>query len=140
VAESTPFAEETTVPQFAFDHVHLRSPDPDATAAWFVDALEAKQVRRQEGPTSLRVVLDLGGLSLFIDRVPAGTHGTPPAPFLGIEHLALAVTGIDAVVEELRAKGVRIVMEPNNPNPTTRIAFLEGPENVRVELLERSPA
>jgi len=124
--------------RFAFDHVHLRSPDPDATGAWFVDHLEARPVRRQEGPGSLRVVLDLGGLNLFIDRVPAETPGVPPAPFLGIEHLALAVTGIDAVVESLRARGVRIVMEPNNPNPTTRIAFLEGPEKVRVELLERS--
>jgi len=126
--------------RFAFDHVHLRSPDPDATGAWFVQVLEAKQIRRQEGPGSLRVVLDLGGLNLFIDRVPAETPGVPPAPFLGIEHLALAVTGIDALVEELRGKGARIVMEPNNPNPTTRIAFLEGPENVRVELLERKSA
>ncbi|WP_458093740.1 VOC family protein [Roseomonas sp. WA12] len=125
--------------RFAFDHVHLRSPDPDATGAWFVESFEAVQVRRQETPTSLRVVLDLGGLNLFIDRVPASTPSVPPAPFLGIEHLALAVTGIDAVVEELRAKGVRIVMEPSNPNPTTRIAFVEGPEQVRVELLERSP-
>ena len=125
--------------RFAFDHVHLRSPDPDATAAWFVESFEARHVRRQETPTSLRVVLDLGGLNLFIDRVPEGTPSVPPAPFLGIEHLALAVTGIDAVVEELRAKGVRIVIEPNNPNPTTRIAFVEGPERVRVELLERAP-
>ena len=124
--------------RFAFDHVHLRSPDPDVTGAWFTDNLEAVHVRRQEGPGSLRVVLDLGGLNLFIDRVPASTPGVPPAPFLGIEHLALAVKGIDAIVEELRGKGVRIVMEPNNPNPTTRIAFIEGPENVRVELLERS--
>ncbi|SHJ57602.1 Glyoxalase/Bleomycin resistance protein/Dioxygenase superfamily protein [Roseomonas rosea] len=126
--------------RFAFDHVHLRSPDPDVTGQWFEDHLEAKRVRRVEGPNSLRVILDLGGLNLFIDRVPAGTPSVPPAPFLGIEHLALAVKGIDALVEELRGKDVRIVMEPNNPNPTTRIAFIEGPENVRVELLERSAA
>lgn len=126
--------------RFAFDHVHLRSPDPDATGQWFVDVLEAKPVRRVEGPNSLRVILDLGGLNLFIDRVPAGTPSVPPAPFLGIEHLALAVTGVDAIIEDLRGKGVRIVIEPNNPNPTTRIAFIEGPENVRVELLERKPA
>ncbi|WP_424136824.1 VOC family protein [Roseomonas chloroacetimidivorans] len=124
--------------RFAFDHVHLRSPDPDATGAWFVEMLEAKQVRRLEGPNSLRVILDFGGLNLFIERVPPNTPSPPPAPFMGIEHLALAVKGIDAIVEELRGKGVRIVMEPNNPNPTTRIAFIEGPENVRVELLERS--
>ncbi|MFH5924071.1 VOC family protein [Roseomonas xinghualingensis] len=124
--------------RFAFDHVHLRSPDPDATAAWFVDYLEATPKARTEAGNSLRVVLDFGGLNLFIDRVPAHTPGTPPAPYLGIEHLAVAVKGIDAIIEELRGKGVRIVMEPNNPRPNVRIAFVEGPENVRVELLERS--
>ena len=125
--------------RFAFDHVHLRSPDPDATAAWFTDHLEARPKARNEGPSGLRVVLDLGGVDLFIDRVPAATPGTPPAPFLGIEHLALAVTGIDAVVEAMRGQGVRITTEPFDIRPGTRIAFIEGPESVRVELLERMP-
>jgi len=124
--------------RFAFDHIHLRSPDPDATAAWFVEHLTAEQTGRNEGPTSLRVILDLGGVNIFIDRVPATTPGNPPAPFLGIEHLAVTVTGIDAVIEEMRSKGVRVVVEPNDVRPGTRIAFIEGPENVRVELLERS--
>ncbi|WP_043836082.1 VOC family protein [Muricoccus aerilatus] len=124
--------------RFAFDHVHLRSPDPDATAAWFVEHLTAEKKGRNEGPTSLRVTLDLGGVDIFIDRVPATTPGNPPAPFLGIEHLAVTVKGIDAVIEEMRSKGVRVVMEPNDVRPGTRIAFIEGPENVRVELLERS--
>lgn len=124
--------------RFAFDHVHLRSPDPDATAAWFVEHLTAEQKARNEGPTSLRVTLDLGGVNVFIDRVPATTPGCPPAPFMGIEHLAVTVKGIDAVIEEMRSKGVRVVVEPNDVRPGTRIAFIEGPENVRVELLERS--
>ena len=124
--------------RFAFDHVHLRSPDPDATAAWFVEHLTAEPKGRNEGPTSLRVMLDLGGVNVFIDRVPASTPANPPAPFLGIEHLALTVSGIDAIIEDLRAKGVRVVMEPNDVRPGTRIAFIEGPENVRVELLQRS--
>ena len=123
--------------RFAFDHVHLRSPDPDATAAWFVEHFDCAQKGRNEGPSSLRVMLDLGGVNVFIDRVPASTPGNPPAPFLGIEHLAVAVTGIDAIIEEMRAKGVRVVVEPNDVRPGTRIAFVEGPENVRVELLQR---
>ena len=124
--------------RFAFDHVHLRSPDPDATAAWFVEHLTAEQKGRNEGPASLRVTLDLGGVDVFIDRGPAATPSCPPAPFLGIEHLAVTVKGIDAVIEGMRSKGVRVVVEPNDVRPGTRIAFIEGPENVRVELLERS--
>ena len=124
--------------RFAFDHLHLRSPDPDATAAWFVEHLDCAKKGRNEGPSSLRVMLDFGGVDIFIDRVPASTPGNPPAPFLGIEHLAVAVSGIDTIIEEMRAKGVRVVMEPNDVRPGTRIAFVEGPENVRVELLQRS--
>jgi catechol 2,3-dioxygenase-like lactoylglutathione lyase family enzyme len=138
VVGSTRSADGKAMPRFTFDHIHLRSPDPDATGRWYVETLEARQVGRMEGTGSLRVTLDLGGLAVFIDRVPAGTAFPPPTPFLGVEHLALAVTAIDAVVEELRGKGVRIVTEPTSPRPGVRIAFIEGPERVLIELLERS--
>ena len=40
-------------------------------------------------------------------------------------------------VEELRSKGAEIVVEPHEIRPGVKIAFVRGPENVRIELLER---
>jgi len=33
------------MPNYAWDHIHLRSPDPEATAAWFERMLGAQVIR-----------------------------------------------------------------------------------------------
>ena len=55
----------------------------------------------------------------------------------GLDHFGLKVTGIDAIVADLKKKGAEFTMEPNDIRPGVRIAFLRGPEGVSIELLER---
>ncbi len=86
----------------------------------------------------LRVIVALGGVRLFIEAVPPGTHAAPEPPYLGLEHIGLAVTRLDDVAAALKRKGAEFVVEPCSPRPGTRIAFVRGPENVRIELIERS--
>ncbi len=54
------------------------------------------------------------------------------------EHLALEVDGdLAAVVERLRAQGVKILKEPKkSPGGSRAIAFVEDPSGIPVELLE----
>ncbi|HTJ28158.1 MAG TPA: VOC family protein [Candidatus Limnocylindria bacterium] len=54
------------------------------------------------------------------------------------EHLALEVDGeMPAVIEDLRAKGVKILKEAKkSPSGTRWIAFVEDPNGIPVELLE----
>ena len=42
------------MPRYGFDHIHLRSPELDATAAWFQDKLGAEVVRLRKTSTALR--------------------------------------------------------------------------------------
>lgn len=126
------------MPRIAWDHVHLRSPDPGAAAGFYVEMLDAAVTARAEDGERLRVTLDLGGNTVFIDRAAPDTPAPPEPPFLGLEHIGLAVTGIDEMVAELKAKGVRFTGEVTSPRPGVRIAFLRGPDGVTVELLERA--
>ena len=64
----------------------------------------------------------------------------PEPPYLGLEHIGLRVDGIDRVVAELKQKGAKFTVEPKTIRPGVRIAFLRGPENVHIELLERNAA
>jgi catechol 2,3-dioxygenase-like lactoylglutathione lyase family enzyme len=121
---------------FTFDHIHLRSPDPEATAA-FYERIFGVALKR--GPQ--RVDFVLGGQPIFVSPVNEPATGEAPMPpYRGLEHIGLAVTGIDAVVAEMKAKGVTFTMEPTTIRPGVRIAFLRGPENVSIELLERTAA
>jgi len=122
--------------RFTFDHIHLRSPDIEATAAFYEHVFGVALKRSPQ-----RIDFDLGGQPVFISPINEPTTGdAPSAPYRGLEHIGLAVTGIDAIVAELKAKGVVFTMEPNTIRPGVRIAFLRGPENISIELLERSAA
>lgn len=121
---------------FTFDHIHLRSPDPEATAAFYERVFGARLTRSPQ-----RIDIELGGQVLFVSPVnDAATGAAPSAPYRGLEHIGLAVQDIDGVVAALKAKGVTFTMEPTTIRPGVRIAFLRGPEDVAIELLERSAA
>ncbi|MDE2376905.1 VOC family protein [Bradyrhizobium sp.] len=117
-----------------WDHVHLRSPDPEATATWLRDVLGGEIVR---GPG--RIDVKLGGANIFIAPLEPGQamNPPPPHPHQGLDHFGLAVKDIDAVAAEIKAKGVEFTREPTTIRPGVRICFIRGPEGISVELLER---
>ncbi len=128
------------MPQLAWDHVHLRSPDPEATAQWFERMLGAQVIRSlQDGKP--RIDLKLGGVNIFIAPVAPGdgVNAPPTTPYQGLDHFGLSVSGIDEVAAELKAKGAEFTMEPRIPRPGIKICFLRGPQGVSIELLERDP-
>ena len=125
--------------KYTWDHIHLRSPDPEATAQWFEKMLGAEVIRTmQQG--AQRIDLKLGGANIFIAPVKAGDGvNTPPTtPYQGLDHFGLVVTGIDAVASELKAKGVEFTREPTTVRPGTRVCFIRGPQGVSIELLDRT--
>ena len=127
--------------KFTYDHIHLRSPNPEATAAFYERMFGAQVIRTmQQGKP--RIDMKIGGADVFIAPVlPDGKTNPPPVtPYQGLDHFGLSVTGIDAIVAELKAKGVEFTLEPTDIRPGVRIAFLSGPEGVSIELLERKPA
>ena len=124
---------------FKFDHIHLRSPDPDATAAYYERMFDAEIIRSMKGGKP-RVDVKLGGQMVFIAPVGPddGIADAPQQPHMGLEHLGLIVSDIDEVVAELKAKGAEFTMQPTTIRPGTRIAFLKGPEGVPIELVDRN--
>jgi catechol 2,3-dioxygenase-like lactoylglutathione lyase family enzyme len=125
---------------FAVDHVHLRSPDPERAAGFYVEMLGGRVVGRMWNGAALRVVVDLGGLQLFIEEVPPETACPPAPPFLGLEHIGLKVQDMDAAVADLRRRGAEFAVEPHSPRPGFKMAFLQAPDGVRIEILQRDAA
>jgi lactoylglutathione lyase len=124
----------TTGPNVTWDHVHLRSPDPEATATWLHDILGGEIIR---GPG--RIDVKLGGANVFIAPVAAGdgVNSPPATPYQGLDHFGLTVRDIDAVAAEIKAKGVEFTREPTTIRPGVRICFIRGPQGISIELLER---
>jgi lactoylglutathione lyase len=126
---------------YTWDHVHIRSPNPEATAQYFERMFGAEVIRTIEQGKP-RVDLKLGGAKIFIAQVPPDGKVNPPptTPYQGLDHFGLAVSGIDAIAADLKAKGAEFTMEPNTVRPGVRICFIRGPQGVSIELLDRNPA
>ncbi len=126
---------------YGYDHVHLISPDPVKTAQFYEEMFGAKRelVRKNpDGRTS--VVLDLKGSSILIIEPkpqPKPTQASPENNY-GLEHFGLTTDNLEAAVADLKAKGVRIKQEITVPRPGIKIAFLWAPENVIIELVQRT--
>ena len=114
---------------FKLNHVHLKSPDPEKTAQFYVDNLGAKVVG-QAGGNGVR--LDLHGLTLNVTgKIEAQSHEQK----YGIEHIAIDTDDIEATIASLKAGGARILEETQVGNGR-KVCFFEGPEGVCLEVLE----
>jgi catechol 2,3-dioxygenase-like lactoylglutathione lyase family enzyme len=125
---------------FTYDHMHLRTPDPEATAA-FYERMFGAQIMRSMQDGKPRIDLKLGGVDIFIMAVAPNSDvsAAPPHPHQGLDHFGLRVSNIDTVVADLKAEGVHFTMEPKTVRPGVRVAFLRAPEGVSIELLDRNP-
>ena len=122
---------------FTYDHIHLRSPNPEKTAQWYERMFGAEVLRTtQQGKP--RIDLKLGGANIFIAETTPEVNPAPTTPYQGLDHFGLSVRGIDAIVADLKSKGAVFTMEPTTIRPGVRIAFLRGPEGVSIELLDRN--
>jgi lactoylglutathione lyase len=124
--------------KITWDHIHLRTTNPEAMAQWFEKMLGAEVVRSmQQGQP--RIDLKLGGANIFIAPVKDGdgTNSAPTIPYRGLDHFGLSVSGIDAIAADLKSKGVVFTREPTTVRPGVRVCFIRAPEGVSIELLDR---
>jgi catechol 2,3-dioxygenase-like lactoylglutathione lyase family enzyme len=117
-----------------FDHVHIYCTDVPASETFFTGVLGAAVTERR-GAT---VVLDLSGGTVLLRPQLTGEALDPAGrPRFGIDHIGLRVADVPAAAEELRARG-GVVDPPRELRPGVFVAFVHGPDHVRIELLSRA--
>ena len=116
-----------------FHHVHLSATDPDATLAWYRDVMGGK-------PASLKGRLDgllFDNVWLLVSSHPAGTPATTAGR--AIDHLGFVVSDLDAAAADMGRQGVSFQQEPavpENGRTSAKLAFINGPDNVRLAVVE----
>jgi lactoylglutathione lyase len=122
-----------------FDHVHLVAKDPRATARWYVDKLGGEIASDIEVRGAPQVYVSFNGFIVIVrGQRPAESVEDKPGLEWGVDHFGLRVRGdFDGFCSGLKGKGVTFSLEPTDFNPTTRIAFINAPDGVSIELLDR---
>jgi len=111
-----------------------------ATAQYYRRMFDAKIVESIQSDGRPRIDLDINGMTVFLAHVPADAAipSAPAEPYLGLDHFGLRVDNIDAAYTELTQRGAVFTVPPRTIRPGVRIAFVQAPDNVRIELLERT--
>jgi len=128
------------MPTYTYDHIHLRTRDPRGMAKYFEKMFDARIIESIQSDGVPRIDLDVNGLTIFIAPVPADADipASHRDPHLGLDHFGFKVESVDEAVAELKRRGAEIAVEPRTIRPGVRIAFVRAPDDVRIELLERS--
>ena len=123
----------------AFDHIHVIAKDPQSAADWYVDKLGGKLVKSGDVRGAPQLYLSFGSAFVIVRGQRPGELAKDKSNLeWGADHFGFQVKGdFDAFCAELRAKGVTFSMEPTDINAATRIAFVNAPDGVSVELLSR---
>ena len=119
-------------------HTMVRITDPDASLAFYCDALGLTLLKRYDN--------EAGRFSLLFLAAPGDeeaqvemTYNWDPEALAGgrnFGHLAYAVENIYESCERLQSHGVTI----NRPPRDGRMAFVRSPDGISIELLQRGEA
>lgn len=112
------------------DHVHLRCRDFEGALRFFAENLDAKETGRAASGT---VTLRIGGIEYKVSPKPEGEN----PPYNGFYHLGFTTDDLVGDVEKMKARGVKIAKGPEYPAGQRPYAFVEGPDGIYIELIQR---
>ena len=126
---------------FRINHIHLKAPDPRKTAEWYAKAFAFKIMSdetRVFGDRFIRCQSEDGGMMVNISGARTGEMLGPgdAGAHHGLEHFGFDSTDIEADIRRLEGLGARLLEGPTQVPNGPRIAFLQGPDDTRLELVQ----
>jgi catechol 2,3-dioxygenase-like lactoylglutathione lyase family enzyme len=134
--------ELNTARHHRFGHVHLFSADPPAAGAWYAQELGVRSFAQTEkriyrnvqiAPAAF-VTADHVSMIIYPVEYRGGTFVSTRGRV--IDHLGFSVDDLDATLARMRKDGVKVTAQPHSLADGVRSAFVEGPDQVAIELIQ----
>jgi lactoylglutathione lyase len=135
-------------PAFKFDHVHIISENPRASAEWYVEMLGATIAADTIARGAAQIFVELGGMTILIRGRRPGEDPVTPRPIRpyadfsshnawGTDHFGFMYQGdLRALCDRLRAKGVQFPVELKRGVNGSLLCYVAAPDGVSIELME----
>lgn len=133
---------------FRFDHVHIISKDPKASAAWYVEMFGATIAADTLARGAPQIFVELGGMTILIRGERPGEEPDAPRPIrpyadfsshnaVGVDHFGFMYEGnLRAFCAELRAKGVEFPVPLKAGVNGSLLCYVAAPDGVSIELMQ----
>ena len=114
-----------------FHHIHLSSPNPEDTLAWYQRVFGGERTRLLDRLDAL-LYGNIWLLASGTQEAVVGTQGR------SVDHLGFSFPHLDTAIAEMKEDSVEVTMEPRDvASPTAaRIAFVNGPDDARIEVVQ----
>ena len=134
--------------EIVFDHIHLISEDPGSAAKWYADMLGGSITGESEVRGAPQISVAFNSVNLLIRSKRSGEVPNSASPLShfadyishnqwGTDHFGFRVLGnLDEFCDQLKKKGATFSVEPYDFVPGVRIAYLEAPDGVSIELVQ----
>jgi catechol 2,3-dioxygenase-like lactoylglutathione lyase family enzyme len=135
-------------PAFKFDHVHVISENPHASANWYVEMFGATIAADTIARGAPQIYVELGGMTILIRGCRPGETPALPRPIQpyadfsshnawGTDHFGFMYQGdLAAFCDGLRVKGVRFPVELKRGVNGSLLCYVAAPDGVSIELME----
>ncbi len=135
-------------PAFKFDHVHIISENPKASADWYVEMFGATIARDTIARGAPQIFVELGGMTILIRGRRPGEAPVAPRPIQpyadfsshnawGTDHFGFMYNGdLTALHDTLRAKGVAFPVELKKGVGGSLLCYVAAPDGVSIELMQ----
>ena len=128
---------------YRINHIHLKAADPRKTAEWYVRAFAFKIVSdetRVFGDRFVRCQSEDGTpVNISGARTGEGLGPGDARAHHGLEHFGFDSDSLEADIARLEGLGARLLEGPIEIPGGPRICFMQAPDDVRVELIQRRP-
>ena len=125
------------MPSLNLEHVACNVADPAAMAAWYVEHLGMRVVRRSPDPSQIHFLADAAGRAVIeIYRNAADAVPDYPAMHPIRFHIAFAAADPDAARAALVAAGATLVDDRTAPDGS-RLLMLRDPWGIPLQLCKR---
>ena len=126
---------------YRINHIHLKAQDPRKTAEWYVRAFRFKILSdevRVFGDRFIRCTSEDGGTPVNISGARSGETLGPgdASAHHGLEHFGCDSEDLEEDIARLEGLGATLLEGPILIPGGRRVAFLQAPDDVRIELIQ----
>jgi len=122
-----------------FDHVHVVCRDIEKALKYFLDVFEGREVFRGQVRGFPLIRINVKEVQvILIGTGPEAGQLTSGKGDSGLDHFGFKVKDLEKTAEDLKKRGAKFSVEPSVSTGTgAKYAFVDGPEGIRIELVER---
>lgn len=124
------------MPNYTFQHIHHEAEDVAVAVDWYKRVFGATAGEPFERAGATWVEVHVGETQITVtDREFAAME---LGRYQGVDHFAFTTDDFDATLAHCEKEGVHIWFGPVEvPGTTQRIVFIDGPDHVKIELMEQ---